>query len=86
MVWSKLGIDVTPDTNPRFQLIEAGCKRILKICKAEVEDQGKWTVRSSGKTVDVELQEKIKKNQHGPYIARILCNILRNKLFHQFLF
>ena len=72
VVWSKLGIDVTPDTNPRFQLIEAGCKRILKICKAEVEDQGKWTVRSSGKTVDVELQEKIRNFKNNFWVTPTL--------------
>ena len=72
VVWSKLGIDVTPDTNPRFQLIEAGCKRILKICKAEVEDQGKWTVRSSGKTVDVELQEKIRNFKNNFWVTQTL--------------
>ena len=58
VVWSKSGSDVSPGNNPRFQIIESGCKRILKVSKAELEDQGKWTVRSSGKTVDIELQAK----------------------------
>ena len=59
VVWSKFGVDVSGNEG-RYQLIESGNKRILKVSKAELEDQGKWKVRSGGKEVTVELQDRLK--------------------------
>ena len=48
VIWSKLGIDVI-ENESRYQLIESGHKRILKISNAEIEDRGKWKIRSGDK-------------------------------------
>lgn len=55
VVWSKSRIDVSGQES-RYQLIESGHKRILKIKKSEVDDQGKWRIRSGDKEVFIELQ------------------------------
>ena len=54
VIWSKNGIDVTGNES-RYQLIESGHKRILKIKNSELDDQGRWRSRSGDKEVFIEL-------------------------------
>ena len=41
--------------NQRFQLIESGCKRILKVASARLVDQGKWKAACHDQSVAIQL-------------------------------
>ena len=56
VIWSRDGEDVDVSSDDRFQLISSGCKRILKLCKARVRDQGEWKVSCKDQNVIVLLR------------------------------